>query len=62
MNVLTILIPVTLILGGIGLLAFFWSLRHNQFDDPKGQANRILSDRYDDHPAEDVDEDPKEPR
>ena len=57
MNILAILIPVSLILGGVGLLAFFWSLRHNQFDDPKGQANRILSDRYDDHPAEDTDED-----
>ena len=54
MNILAILIPVSLILGGVGLLAFFWSLRHNQFDDPKGQANRILSDRYDDHPAEDI--------
>lgn len=53
MNILTILIPVTLVLGLAGLAAFFWALRHNQFEDPKGEANRILSDRYDDHPAED---------
>lgn len=55
MNILTILIPVTLILGLVGLAAFFWALRHNQFEDPKGEANRILSDRYDDQPAEDRD-------
>ena len=60
MNILTILIPVSLILGVIGLVAFFWSLRTNQFDDPKGHAARILSDRYDDAPAEDPDE--KKPR
>jgi cbb3-type cytochrome oxidase maturation protein len=53
MNVLTFLIPIALFLGLIGLGAFFWALRNNQFDDPKGQANRILSDRYDDHPAPD---------
>lgn len=53
MNVLAILIPVSLILGGIGLFAFFWSLRTNQYDDPQGDAARILSDRYDDRPAED---------
>jgi cbb3-type cytochrome oxidase maturation protein len=53
MNVLTFLIPIALLLGLIGLGAFFWALRNNQFEDPKGQANRILSDRYDDHPAPD---------
>jgi len=50
MNVLVILIPVSLFLGGLGLLAFFWMLRKGQFDDPDGDANRILSDDYDDHP------------
>jgi cbb3-type cytochrome oxidase maturation protein len=59
MNILTILIPVTLILGLIGLAAFFWALRHNQFEDPKGEANRILSDRYDDHPADDDEPPPR---
>jgi len=54
MNILAILIPVSLLLGAAGLVAFFWSLRTNQFDDLKGHATRILSDRYDDAPAEDV--------
>ena len=55
MNILAILIPASLILGGIGLAAFFWSLRNNQYDDPKGHSMRILSDRYDDHPADEPD-------
>jgi len=44
MNVLLILIPVALILGGIGLAAFIWSIRTGQFDDLDGAARRILSD------------------
>ncbi len=50
MNILAVLIPISLILGGIGLFAFFWSIKNNQFEDPKGNAERILSDRYDDSP------------
>ena len=42
MNVLVVLIPVSLILGGLGLLAFVWSLRSSQYDDPQGHAARIL--------------------
>lgn len=42
MNVLVVLIPVSLILGGLGLLAFLWSIRTRQFDDPVGHAARIL--------------------
>ena len=53
MTVLMILIPVSLFLGGIGLVAFLWMLKHNQYEDPEGEAMRILSDRYDDAPAED---------
>lgn len=37
------LIPVALTLGGIGLLAFLWSLENNQYDDLKGAAERALS-------------------
>lgn len=53
MNVLLILIPISLGLGGLGLAAFFWSLRANQYDDPDGQSQRMLSDRYDDAPRPD---------
>ena len=44
MNILVFLIPISLILGGRGLVAFVWSLRTNQYDDPKGCAERILND------------------
>ena len=50
MEILTILIPVSLLLGGIGLGAFFWALKTKQFDDPQGDAARILKTDYDDHP------------
>jgi len=36
------LIPVALILGGIGLVAFLWALKSGQFDDLDGAAHRIL--------------------
>lgn len=44
MNVLVVLIPVSLTLGGLGLLAFVWSLKSRQYDDPQGHAERILID------------------
>lgn len=50
MSIVAILIPVTLVLGGLGLVAFVWSLMRQQYDDPKGDAERILSPEWDDHP------------
>lgn len=44
MNVLVILIPVSLVLGGIGLAAFLWTVRDGQYDDDAGNAARILMD------------------
>lgn len=44
------LIPVALFLGGLGLIAFLWSLRSGQFDDLDGAAERILYDEADDRP------------
>lgn len=44
MNVLVILIPVSLVLGGIGLAAFLWTVRSDQYDDAEGNAARILLD------------------
>ena len=44
MSVLIYLVPAALLLGGLGLLAFFWALRNDQFDDPEGAARRILED------------------
>lgn len=50
MTILGILIPVSLALGGLGLCAFLWTLRGRQYDDPKGDAERILSREWDDRP------------
>ncbi|SEW42993.1 cytochrome oxidase maturation protein, cbb3-type [Cognatiyoonia koreensis] len=44
MNILVILIPASLILGGLGLAAFLWSLKANQYEDLSGDAWRILSE------------------
>lgn len=51
MEVLVFLIPISLFLGAIGLGAFFWTLKSKQYDDPEGDARRILRDDYDDAPA-----------
>lgn len=51
MSILAILIPAALGLGLIGLGAFFWALQNDQFEDPQGQAERILSDRFDNSPT-----------
>jgi len=52
MDVLGYLIPASLFLGGLGLLAFVWSLRSDQYDDPEGNSRRILTGDYDERPKE----------
>ena len=44
MNILVILVPVSIILGAIGLIAFLWSLRSDQYEDLEGASQRILFD------------------
>ena len=44
MTALAWLIPVALVLGGLGLAAFLWSLRSGQFDDLEGAGWRALDD------------------
>jgi cbb3-type cytochrome oxidase maturation protein len=41
---LVILVPVALGLGALGLVSFFWAMRHQQFDDLDGAARRVLLD------------------
>lgn len=53
MEVLVFLIPVSLFLGGLGLAAFLWSLKARQYEDPKGDAERILNKDFDDRPRQD---------
>lgn len=51
MSGLLYLIPIALFLGALGLAAFLWALRSQQFEDLDGAASRIL---FDDEPAGDA--------
>lgn len=44
MTILYFLIPLTLILLGFAIWAFFWAVKNDQFDDLEGPAYRILFD------------------
>jgi cbb3-type cytochrome oxidase maturation protein len=44
MTALAWLVPVALLLGGLGLVAFMWALRSGQFEDLEGAAYRALED------------------
>lgn len=44
MTMLVFLIPVALFLGGLGLVAFIWSLKGGQYEDLNGAAERVLFD------------------
>jgi cbb3-type cytochrome oxidase maturation protein len=43
-NVLVYLVPIALMLGLTGLIAFLWTLKSGQYDDLDGAAVRILPD------------------
>lgn len=51
MKILFLLIPLSILLLGIAVWAFFWAVRSGQFDDLDSPAYRILLD--DDDPAPD---------
>ena len=42
MNALIFLIPIALGLGGLGLVAFLWSLKSGQYEDLDGAAWRAI--------------------
>ena len=44
MHSMVYLIPLSLALGFIWLLVFFWTLRRDQYEDLDGAAERILYD------------------
>jgi cbb3-type cytochrome oxidase maturation protein len=44
MGIMIFLIPAAVLMGAIGLGAFFWSLRSGQYEDLEGAAHRILID------------------
>ncbi|HEX2815784.1 MAG TPA: cbb3-type cytochrome oxidase assembly protein CcoS [Phenylobacterium sp.] len=50
MNIFMMLAPMSVFLGLIGIGAFWWTLRHGQYDDPAGDSARILLDDPEDRP------------
>ncbi len=50
MNIVMFLAPFSLGLGLMAVAAFWWSLRAGQYEDPEGQAARILMDDPEDRP------------
>ncbi len=42
MGAIYYLIPIAIALGLLGLTLFFWTVRSGQYEDPKGDAARIL--------------------
>jgi len=59
MTSLLVLIPVSLVMGLVGLCAFFWAISENQFEDLEGNACRVLNDE--DHPRGALDDAGREP-
>ncbi|MFZ5670753.1 MAG: cbb3-type cytochrome oxidase assembly protein CcoS [Pseudomonadota bacterium] len=53
MTIVYILAPLSLLLGLGGLAGFWWTLRAGQYDDPMGDAARILDDHLRAGPDED---------
>lgn len=45
MSALVYLIPISILLGTVALIAFLWSLKHGQYEDLEGAALRILTDQ-----------------
>ena len=50
MTGLAFLIPIALMMGLLGLIAFFWAMRTGQYDDMDGAAHRILIDDEEETP------------
>lgn len=44
MEIIYLLIPLSLVLIGVIVWAFFWAVRTGQFDDLEGPAHQILMD------------------
>lgn len=42
MNIIFLLVPLSLVLALSALGAFWWTVRDGQYDDPQGDAERIL--------------------
>ncbi|WP_374569797.1 cbb3-type cytochrome oxidase assembly protein CcoS [Phenylobacterium sp.] len=50
MSIVLFLAPISLFIAVVGLGAFWWTLKSGQYDDPAGDAARILIDDPEDRP------------
>lgn len=44
MTIVLLLAPLSMLLALGGLAAFFWNVKSGQYEDPRGDAERILQD------------------
>lgn len=44
MSVILLLIPLSLLMAGVFLLAFFWAVRSGQYEDTCTPSMRVLAD------------------
>lgn len=51
MSIFMFLAPFSVMIALVGLAAFWWTLRSGQYDDPIGDASRILIDDPTDRPG-----------
>lgn len=51
MNIVMFLAPFSLGLGLMAVAAFWWSLKAGQYEDPVGDAARILVEDPEDRPS-----------
>ncbi len=51
MNIIVILAPLSLMLAALALVFFFWTVANRQYEDPTGDAERILMDDPEDRPG-----------
>ncbi len=54
MDIIFLLIPIAIILAGVAVWAFFWSVNNNQYDDLESPAHSILYDDDEDLIPEDA--------
>jgi cbb3-type cytochrome oxidase maturation protein len=47
MNIVPFLALFSLAIGALGLAAFWWCVKSGQYEDPKGDAARILAEDND---------------
>lgn len=60
MDIILLLIPAALMVSGVAIVVFFWSVRSGQFEDLEGDAYRIIMDSDDDESADEKTDKPTE--